>query len=196
VEVSQGPVSADARYFSAVHREGVTTPGQAYHHILEKSGPGLYVGNLLYVRSTVAGVLEGDEVVTADGTNVLHGTGLEDHYNAGFYYNHYAPVTDDGDVPNPSSGTLGFHGLLSLTRTPGAPENAAFNTDQYRWLIPDAVPFTTGIDVKIENFGLRAGQTFGSTAFFYSAPEPGAAGMACAVVTLALLRRRRRKTRQ
>jgi MYXO-CTERM domain-containing protein len=192
VEVSQGPVSNNARYFSAVHREEVTGPGQAYHHILEKSGAGVYVGNLLYLRSTVGGVLEGDEIVTVDGGNVLHGTGLEDAYNAGYYYNHYSPVTDDGDVPSPSSGTLGFHGLLSLTRTPGAPENAAFNTDQYRWLIPDAVPFSTGIDVKLENFGLREGQTFGSTAFFYSAPEPGSAGMGVAAAALALLRRRRR----
>jgi MYXO-CTERM domain-containing protein len=150
------------------------------------------VGNLLYLRSNVGAVLEGDEVVTVDGNNVLHGTGLEDAYNGGYYYNHYNPITDDGDVPSPSSGTLGFHGLLSLTRTPGAPENAAYNTDQYRWLIPDAVPFTTGIDVKIENFGQRGGQVFGSTAFFYSAPEPGSAGIALAAATVALLRRRRR----
>jgi hypothetical protein len=190
VEVSQGAVSNDARYFSAVHREQVTSPQQAYHHILEKSGPGLYVGNLLYLRSSIAGTLEGDEVITVDGSTVLHGTGLEDAYNAGFYYNHYAPVTDDGDVPSPSSGTLGFHGLLALTRTPGAPEAALYNTDQYRWMIADAVPFTTGVDVKIENFGGANRNVFGSTAFFYSTPEPGSAGVAFAATTIALLRRR------
>jgi hypothetical protein len=195
VEVSQGAVSGDARYFSAVHREQVTTGGQPEYHILEKSGAGLYVGNLLYLRSAGAGTLEGDETITVDGSTVLHGTGLEDAYNAGFYYNHYAPVTDDGDVPSPSSGTLGFHGLLALTRTPGAPEAALYNTDQYRWMIQDAVPFSSGIEIKIENFPGYGGNVFGSTAFFYSAPEPGSAGLVFAVSTLALLRRRRGATR-
>jgi len=191
VEVSRGPVSANARYFSAVHREQVTTGGQAYYSVLEKSGAGLYVGNLLYLRSSGPNVLEGDEVITVDGNTILHGTGLEDAYNGGYYYNHYAPQTDDGDVPSPSHGTLGFHGLLALTRTGGAPESAIYNTDQYRWMIPDAVPFTNGIEVKVENFPGFGGNRFGSTAFFYSAPEPGSAAMAFAAAGLSLLRRRR-----
>ena len=51
------------------------------------------------------------------------------------------------------------------------PGFAKTRTDQYRWLIADSVPFTNGIDVKIENYDQVAGTTYGSTAFYYELPK-------------------------
>ena len=54
----------------------------------------------------------------------------------------------------------------------GEPVDPYLRTDQYRWLIPDPVPFTDGIDVKIENYGNGGNVLFGSTAFYYATAEP------------------------
>ena len=85
------------------------------------------------------------------------------------------------------TGVLGVYGFQIL-RTP----------DQYRWLVPDAVPFAQGIDVKVENFGAAAGNVFGSVAFYYAglegavAPEPGSAAALIVASTVVLLGRKRR----
>ena len=193
VESASGPVAADALYLHAEHREQTTVAGQVFYNILNATGQrGHYVGNMLYRGGNGgAQTLEGDEVITIDGSGVLHGTGLEDTYNGGYYYNHlndprFQIRGDASDPPFPYSGDAALHGLLAFPNFD--------RSDQYRWQITDAVPFTTGINVNLENFGQGGGNLFGSTAFYYSnssVPEPASAVMSTLPILLLLARRSR-----
>lgn len=160
-------------YLRAYFTEETTTSGQQYHQLFNATGAGHYVGNLLYVRraGSSKSILEGDDIVTVDGTTTLYGTGLEDAYNGGYYYNNIAasPLRNTPDDPPwPVNGVAPYHGLLNMDAPdrPGSTDTAV-RTDQYRWLIGDVVPFTQGIDVKIENYLNGANVLFGSTAFWY-----------------------------
>jgi hypothetical protein len=134
------------------------------------------VGNLLYLERAgdQRSMLEADDIIvvnpsSADQTT-LYGTGLEDAYNGGYYYNHVLSQNNDGQTADPASGIGPFSGLLYMDFF----DMAGFvrsRTDQYRWLISDCVPFTNGIDVKIENDNKVAGTTYGSTAFYYTLPK-------------------------
>lgn len=167
--------AGNAGYLHAVYRlnEMVDVDGLEYHELLNVSGRGHYVGNLLYVRhpGTSRQILEGDDVIIVNAAEYLYGTGLEDAYNGGYYYNHVAIVSDDGDVPYPESGTGPYHGLLHMDANDLG--DSFVRTDQYRWLIGDYVPFTDGIAVLIENKGSVGGRDFGSTAFYYLLPALG-----------------------
>jgi hypothetical protein len=186
VEYASGAVPADASYLHAVFNEETTTNGQTHHQILALTGEGHYVGNLLYVRKdgTLRSILEGDDIITVDGTT-LFGTGLEDAYNGGYYYNHVSANDgrdgddDDGDVAKPTSGTGPYYGLLNMHDIDLAnPATSYLRTDQYRWLIGDYVPFSDSIDVLIENYGMSGDVLFGSTAFYYDMLRvPGDANM-------------------
>ncbi len=167
VEAELGEVAPQAGYFHAVYHEQTTTPGQQNHELLDVQGAGHYVGNLLWVEleDDRRNILEGDDIITIDGTQVLYGTGLEDAYNGGYYYNHIGGLSNDGDSPFPESDDAPFAGLLRMDfDTQGDPQT---RTDQYRWLIADPVAFEESINVTIENFGNQGGATFGSTAFYY-----------------------------
>ncbi|MCY2927173.1 MAG: DUF2961 domain-containing protein [Planctomycetota bacterium] len=172
-------VPPDAGYFRAAYNEETTVAGQAYHQLLNVAGRGTYVGNLLYLEKSgnVRTLLEGDDIVTvnpgAPGENVLYGTGLEDAYNGGYYYNHVAVLSSE--TPSPTSGAGPYSGLLNMNFVdmPSFAQNPVTRTDQYRWLIGDSVPYTNGLNVKIENYGALSGALFGSTAFYYSMLDPG-----------------------
>lgn len=168
VEYELGPVPPQAGYLHAVYNEETTTLGQATHQLLDVQGKkGHYVGNMLWVElpSGRRNILEGDDLITVDGEPLHLGTGMEDAYNGGYFYNHVVVQTDSGDIPNPESGAGAFAGLLRFDfDTLGDPNTRA---DQYRWLIPDPVVFNDSINVKVENY-LEAGNIqFGSTAFYY-----------------------------
>ncbi len=167
VEVEPGQVAPQAGYLHAVYHEQTTVADQEHHQLLDVQGKGHYVGNLLWFEASGnrRRLLEGDDIITVDGTEVLFGTGMEDAYNGGYYYNHVVVQTDDGDIPNPESGGGPFAGLMRLDiNTLGDTQTRA---DQYRWLIADPVAFDQSIDVKIENFDQLANIDFGSTAFYY-----------------------------
>ena len=166
VEYEEQTVAPGTGYFYAVHLEETTVAAQEHHVMLDIEGRGHYVGNLLYLKKTSINftILEGDDIITVDGTEVQYGTGLEDAYNGGYYYNHVG-----GGHTDPEFGAGPYHGLLHID-SPflGSP---FARTDQYRWLIGDYIPFTDSIEVKVENFGRDAGVEFGSTAFYYLLPE-------------------------
>jgi hypothetical protein len=172
VEYEPGPVALDSGRFHAAWSEEITAANQQDHTLLDVVGFGHYVGNLLYLvkNGTNREILEGDDIVSVDGDlgKRLFGTGLEDAYNGGYYYNHVVPQTDDGDVAYPLSGTGPYHGLLLMEDGSVDPTYDHIRTDQYRWLVGDYVPFSTEITVVIENTGRSAGVLFGSTAFYYS----------------------------
>jgi hypothetical protein len=77
--------------------------------------------------------LEGDEEFFVDGEPwpSIHGTGTEDYFNCGWYYK-------EGPVSRP------FHGLTAM------PDYQA-RTSQYRMHVPDCVPFTKSLTVRIEH---------------------------------------------
>jgi hypothetical protein len=191
VEYEPGAVPDGACYLHAVFHEEITTPGQAFHELLDVAGQGHYVGNLLYVQrsGTVRDILEGDDLVIVDGATCLYGTGLEDAYNAGYYYNHVKDQNDDGDVPDPQQGILPYHGLLHMDDLDFG--DGFVRTDQYRWLVGDYVPFESGLQVRVENFGAGADVLFGSTAFYYLLPEPGTMALVAGAAAWLALRRRR-----
>jgi hypothetical protein len=173
VEYENKTVPASAGYLHAVYRSETTTAGQSTYSLLNVSGEGHYVGNRLCLRrsGTSRTILEGDDIITVDGVHTLYGTGMEDAYNGGYYYNHILNNSTDGDIPAPESGIGPYSGLLHMDDKDFG--DASFLADQYRWLIGDFVPFTSGINVKIENYGNAAGVGFDSTAFYYLLPVSG-----------------------
>lgn len=161
--------SADVKKMCYLHVTESTSIKQQepiYHPILSAAGCGHYVGNLLYLEqdSYSFSMLEGDEVITVDGSNVLYGTGLEDAYSGGYYYNWVACHSDEPEGTYPQSAFRPLSGILYVHRTVGVEHARA---DQYRWQIADCVPFSQSIDVKIENIYGAIGGTWTSVAFWY-----------------------------
>lgn len=169
VEYEAGPLDADLCYLHAVAQTSVRTAGQTYHPMLSASGRGHYVGNLLYLEQDVNDfyMLEGDDVITVDGADTLYGTGLEDAYNGGYYYNWAVPRLDEPEGALPPAAIRPLSGILFVTRQSSP---ALARADQYRWRIADRVPFRTFIDVKIECSYGTVGSRWTSVAFWYQAP--------------------------
>jgi hypothetical protein len=87
--------SKDSRigYFNATHHRADTVDGQDWL-FLDTAGKGKFVGVSHTMRGHIAEgnireYLEGDERVATDGSRTpqLHGTGTEDFYEAGWYFN-------------------------------------------------------------------------------------------------------------
>ncbi|MGE5482417.1 MAG: glycoside hydrolase family 172 protein, partial [Bacteroidota bacterium] len=140
-------------YFHATYRrEHPTTNGRDYT-ILQVGG----VGKLVGVSMRLAGppsrwYLEGDERIRVDGssTSVIYGTGTEDHFGGGWYFNR-----------GPFS--LPFHGAPGHTA-----EGGQDVTSVYRWFVPDPVSFRDGIVYSIEHGGQNdATADYESVAFWY-----------------------------
>lgn len=131
--VERGQVMSDQAYFHAQWKEHYTVEGQ-HVPLLETSGRGHYVGTVLSMQSPWwLTYLEGDEKFTVDGElrPSIHGTGTEDYFNCGWYYN-------QGPVVKP------YHGITVI----GDPQA---RTSQYRMHIPDLVPFQRSLKVEIEH---------------------------------------------
>ena len=114
------------------NREPRTT-SKAPHLIAEAHGRGWFVGTEYDVQSAAKnlGFLEGDEIFTIDGEKRGMGTGTEDYFNSGWYF-------DEGPYAGP------FHGLIIKNDTLG-------RIAAYRWHILDRVPFYTSLKVEIEH---------------------------------------------
>jgi len=178
VEYEPGPVSDDACYLHATYNSAPVNTDPLYE-LFQTPGRGHYVGNLLWLDRQNVGtgsrfpgrsILEGDDIITvnvnSDSPVVLPGTGLEDAYNGGYYYNHVIPHPDEETYPYSGAGP--YHGLLRADIPLDNDGGAEFaHTDQYRWLIPDPVPFTDGVRVQVEQFNYTYGASYGSVGFYY-----------------------------
>ncbi|MHC4090005.1 MAG: DUF2961 domain-containing protein [Planctomycetota bacterium] len=169
VEYEPGPLSIDMCYLHAEPISDVRAAGQMYHQILSATGRGHYVGNLLYIEQDAwsFSMLEGDEVIVVDGGPPLYGTGLEDAYNGGYYYNWVGVQQGEPEGSMPQSATRALNGILYVHRETGVEYARA---DQYRWYIGDRIPFSSSIDVKIENRYAIEGTLWTSVAFWYQQP--------------------------
>lgn len=161
--------SKDSRigYFNASHHRADTVNGQDWL-FLDTAGKGKFVGVSHTMRGHITGgnirdYLEGDERVYTDGNRSpqLHGTGTEDFYEAGWYFNRR-------EFSNPMNGAPAM---------PAKSFGCEYQCDApYRLMIGDAVSFQSGI-----TFGIEHGPTsndpaeYSSTAYWYGFDgEPGA----------------------
>ncbi len=119
------------------------------HQVLSATGEGRFAGCFLSVVSQDRSfwVLESDEIMYADGSSKPFwiGTGLEDYFNAGWYY---------GNV-----FSRPLHGL---------PNKAPFRTVQYRLHLPDPVLFRRDFQLVFERGPDHASRAdYESVSYYY-----------------------------
>lgn len=143
-----------------LHAEFRSTPavGDGLYEFAHVEGPGKFVG----IVQALQGVgdlwyLEGNEQFHVDGEQVpsILGTGTEDFYNGGWYW-------DQGTFQLP------LHGLS---------EKAEWTTNRtapWRMLLPDAVPFRTGLIARIEHGSRNEVRDayYSSVCYWYGPPRP------------------------
>jgi hypothetical protein len=167
VEYEKKELDHHTCYLHAVENTLVKS-GQIYHTILSAQGRGHYVGDLLYVEQDVNSftMLEGDDVIYADGQLVQNGTGLEDTYNGGAYYNWIVPIPDEPEGLYPQSATRPLNGILYVNHY-----TDFARADQYRWRISDCIPFSQSIEVNVECRYASNGSRWTSVGFWYQLPH-------------------------
>ena len=131
-----GDYSEDMGTFKTQYRDFTTQKGTPIT-ILETAGRGHLVGVVESRAGYVRFYLEGDEIANVDGSrsHCIHGTGTEDFYNGGWYF--------DRDV-----FSLPLHG--------NPVHNEKDNKDRtamYRTFVSDPVIFRAGIRMTIEHGG-------------------------------------------
>ncbi|MCX7920299.1 MAG: DUF2961 domain-containing protein [bacterium] len=140
-------------YFHAHwRRENPTTLGKDYT-ILEAKGHGHFIGTVLSMQGLIPSnlwFLEGDEHIYVDDepNSVWSGTGTEDYFNSGWYFNR---------------GTFSslFHGLTIK-------DEEQSKVCAYRFHILDSIPFTKSIRVSIEHGGTNdINADYSSVAYWY-----------------------------
>jgi hypothetical protein len=149
-------------YFRTQSRSGPTTAGKDWTY-LQATGEGRFVGVSASMRGPAPrAFLEGDERVYTDGSRSpqIHGTGTEDFYQSGWYFNR-------------DTYTEPFNGNPAhLTATTGCAA-ASDCTGAYRLMIGDAVPFTSVITFGIEHGPANhVAAAYSTTAFWYGQELP------------------------
>jgi D-arabinan exo alpha-(1,3)/(1,5)-arabinofuranosidase (non-reducing end) len=156
-----GPPLPDSGLFGAAARSDHETPIGVDIPLADLRGTGRLVGlfaDLSSVDVPLREYLEGDERVYVDGSlhPALYGTGVEDLFGGGFYF-------DEGPFRLATHGSP-FHGA-----TPSGEDR----TSMYRVFLTDAVPFMSRL-----RFGLEGGPTgelalrARRVAWYYQRPEP------------------------
>jgi hypothetical protein len=162
-DIDPAPPPADAGVLHAqAHAACPTTPQLTGDEVLLRhEGSGRLVGLAVWMSGD--GVqeggyyLEGDERLYIDGSvqPSWYGTGVEDLFNGGFYF-------DRGAYVGPLAG--------APLRHPGTTDDA---TSMYRWFLADAPRWRRSIVYKLEN-GAWGDQPLclRSVAFYYASREP------------------------
>ncbi|MFH2040729.1 MAG: glycoside hydrolase family 172 protein [Chloroflexota bacterium] len=146
------PLDSTVAYFHAQwHRETRCDPAKNYT-ILDAEGTGHFVGLNMSMQSYEKGMqyLEGDEMVYVDGEKFpsLYGTGTEDYFTGGWYFNH-------GEFAAP------YHGLILK-------DDSLSRIAAYRFHILDAIPFTKSIRFEMEHGTENVERAdYSSTAYWY-----------------------------
>jgi hypothetical protein len=160
---------ADTGYFNAVfHEEKFVDNGRDFNFI-DEQGRGHVVGVSLFMESSGAGgyedmnYLEGDERAYVDGalSPCIHGTGNEDYFNCGWYFN-------KGVFSRP------YHGHPWRDQFNGGGTNF---TQAYRFHLSDSIPFNSTVKFGVEHgHGNASPGTFSSVTYFYKM-EGGSSGV-------------------
>jgi len=150
-------------YFRATFERGETTPDRDWI-FLDTQGQGKFLGVNAAMGGTsegdgsafgnVRGYLEGDERVHVDGSRTpqLHGTGTEDYYEGGWYFNR-------GTFSDPMNGNTGHE---------AGNFGCEFSCDStYRTMISDAIPFNSSIRFGMEHGGGNEMPAIYSTVAFW-----------------------------
>jgi len=146
----------DVGTFHAWWNRDPRTTGPDPHLVLDARGSGYFAGMSLNAESHANNLwfLEGDEIFTVDGEFRGQGTGTEDYFNGGWYF-------DQGEFAAP------FHGLV-------VKDDPLGRIAAYRWHIADAIPFHDSIRVEIEHgHGNEVIADYATMAYWYQA-EPHA----------------------
>lgn len=160
IEVVQRPLAGELGrewgYFHAAWQKSGPEQRGKPHTVLHGLGSGKFAGCFLSATSLDGSwwLLEGDESIRVDKETVpgWRGTGLEDYFNGGWYYQ------------NPSARPL--YGLL---------ERVAYRTIQYRFHLNDAVRFTESVDVQFERGPDNASRGWMESVAYYYLAQPAAA---------------------
>ena len=145
------PLPAGTAYFHARWRRDIRTETPGNYVALDAEGKGRFVGLHFNGQSYDRDLfyLEGDEMIYVDGEEApsVHGTGLEDYFNSGWYFK-------DGTFD------AAYHGLV-LMDTLG-------RVTAYRHHWPDPIPFSKSLRVTLEHgHGNEEAVDFSTTAFWY-----------------------------
>lgn len=146
------PLDSTIAYFHAQWRRETRCDPSKNYTVLEAEGSGHFVGMNMSMQSYEKGMqyLEGDEKVFVDGEKFpsLYGTGTEDYFNSGWYFNR-------GEFAAP------YHGLILK-------DDSLSRIAAYRFHILDAIPFTKSIRFDIE-YGTENVERadYSSTAYWY-----------------------------
>jgi len=154
VTAELGP-TGNLGYFRATSNHAPTTPGQGY--VFLKAGEwGKFVGvTHTMVGPPTRGYLEGDERAYVDGSRTpqINGTGTEDFYQGGWYFNRDTFSDPTHGNPTHEAGTA------------ACPTDC---TGVYRQMITDAVPFHSSLSFGIEHGPVDDVQAnYSSTAYWY-----------------------------
>ena len=144
-----------ATFHAAWNRDARTT-SKGPHLILGAKGAGHLVGVSLNAEGyeNGYGFLEGDEIFTVDGEFRGQGTGTEDYFNGGWYF-------QDGPFAAP------YHGVVMMDPEKG-------RVAAYRWHLPDPVRFRDSIRVELEHgHGNEVVADYATVAYWYQV-EPHA----------------------
>jgi hypothetical protein len=147
-------------YFQTSSHAGPTTPDQDWTY-LHTNGTGKFVGDTVNMLGPAnRSYLEGDERVYTDTARSpqIHGTGTEDFYQSGWYFNR--------DVYNTP-----LHGNTAHL---GANSGCAADSDctsAFRLLLAESVPFGADITFGIEHGPVDdVAAEYSSTAYWYGRP--------------------------
>lgn len=163
IELDPVSPAADAGILHAqAHVACPTAPaGDGDEVLFEHRGSGRLIGLAAWMSGDGAKAggyyLEGDERLYVDGSvqPLWYGTGIEDLFNGGFYF-------DRGAYAGPLAG--------APLRHPGGTDDA---TSMYRWFLADAPSWRNSIVFKLEN-GARGDEPLclRTVAFYYARPQP------------------------
>lgn len=148
---SEGLNPAELKRMGYFHAKWVwwfTRKGVPHQLLKAQKARGHFVGAAMTMQSAAGlGFLEGDELFDADGARVFNGTGTEDYFNSGWYF-------QTGPVIAP------LHGCVRKT------DNSIV---AYRIHITDAVVWQESADLKIEHGAVSdtEGVEYASVAWWY-----------------------------
>jgi hypothetical protein len=138
-----------ATFHAAWNRDPRTTSPEP-HTVVAAEGAGHLVGVSLNAESYEDNYwfLEGDEIFRVDGEFRGQGTGTEDYFNGGWYF-------QDGPFAAP------YHGVVMMDAERG-------RVAAYRWHLPDPVRFRDSIRVELEHgHGNEVVADYATVAFWY-----------------------------